>query len=275
MIIRILLFIVPLFCSAGTALGSFEHRGPDARVEAMGGAGCALENDPFSSFYNPASRGGVDARSAGISYAIPFGNSTLDSFYASVSTSDLPFDRNGNAGISHHYFGSSIYRETSSFFTYSTRIAGPVRAGFSAGLLERGTGENNPVSALGINLGAIAILSPSLDAGIACFNVNRPDTGEGGEKAPLTSFFGASYRPAENIVLTAAAEKQENRSFRLRSGGEVRVASFLFLRAGFTTDPSTFSGGAGFRYKGLQGDITLKRHPELGTGTWYTMKAFF
>ncbi|MCW8796539.1 MAG: hypothetical protein OQK67_05695 [Chlorobium sp.] len=275
MIARILLFIVPLFCTAGTVLGSFEHSGPDARVEAMGGAGCALENHPFSTFYNPASRGGVDARSAGISYTRPFGNSTLDSFYASVSTSDLPFDRNGNAGISYHYFGSSLYRETSTFFTYSTRVAGPVRAGISAGLLERDSGENNPVSALGINLGAIAALSPSLDAGIAFFNVNRPDMGDGEEKAPLTSFIGASYRPAEDIVLSAAAEKQENRSFRLRSGGEVRVASFLFLRAGFTTDPSTFSGGAGFRYNAFQGDISLKRHPELGTGTWYTMKAFF
>ena len=273
--LRVLLLTMSLCVSATTALGSFEHRGPDARVEAMGGAGVALANNPFGLFYNPASGNFGNDLSAGISYAVPFGNNALDSFYGVIDTGRLPFDRNGSAAISCQYYGSSLYRETSTFFTYSTKLAGPVHTGISAGLLERDAGDTGSESALGINLGALAFLSPDLNLGVAFLNVNRPDTGDGGEKAPFTTLAGTSYRPVDAIVLAAGVEKQEDKEIRLRSGGEVRVISSLTLRAGFTTAPSTFSGGAGFTFKNFQADFSLVRHPELGTGSWYTVRASF
>ncbi len=241
----------------------------------MGGAGIALENPPFAMLHNPASGGNGEGWSAGISYAVPFGESSLDSFHGVVYTSDLPFDRDGSAGISWQHYGSSFYRETATYLTYATTIAGPVRAGVSAGLLERDTAIVGPDSALGINVGALAVLSSSLNFGIAAFNMNRPDIGGSGEKAPAISFAGASYRPADNVILTVMVENREDTDARLRSGGEAWVLSFLALRAGFTTGPSTFSGGAGFIFKKIQGDLSVVRHPELGTGTWYTMRVSF
>ena len=258
-----------------TVSGSFEHHSPDARVEAMGGAGVALENSPFGIFYNPASRAAEKNRSAGISYALPFGQSSFDSFYGTLQTNALSFDRNGCAGISWLNYGSSLYNETFTFLTYATKVAGPLRAGISAGILDRDTAEKGSESTLGVNLGVLTSLSSSVNLGASIFNLNRPETGKNGENAPSTSFAGLAYKPSTDIVLNAVIEKREKKDARLRAGGEVRVFSFLNLRAGFTTGPSTFSGGAGFIFESLQGDIALVHHPELGTGSWYTMRIAF
>ena len=272
---RILLFIISLCIPAPTVFASFEHRGQDAKIEAMGGAGVALKNSPFGIFYNPASGVTEDNWSAGFSYAVPFGESSLDSFHGALQASNLPFDRNGSAGISWQHYGASFYSETCTYVTYATKVAGPVRTGISAGLLERDTDEYGSDSALGINVGALATLSPYLSFGVAVFSVNRPRIGNSGEKIPSITFAGASYRPGNNVLLAAAVEKQEERNARIRSGGEVQVLSFLSLRAGFSTEPSTFSGGAGLTFRNIQGDFSFVRHPELGTGSWYTMRVSF
>lgn len=106
-----ILFLTMILCAAATtALGSFEHRGPDARLKAMGCAGVALANSPFELYYNPASGNFEDNLSAGISCAAPFGKNTPDSFYVVIGTGCLPFDRNGSAGISCQYYVSSLCR---------------------------------------------------------------------------------------------------------------------------------------------------------------------
>ena len=270
------LFFLMIFCTCtSSAFGSFEHRGPDARVEGMGGVGVALDNPPFGSFYNPASDAPGNVRAIGISYALPFGNSSLDSFYGTLQTGSLPFDRNGSAGISWQHYGSSLYSETCTYATYSTKVAGPVRAGISGGFLEKDSSEKGSESTLGINLGVLAAVSPYLNIGASIFNLNRPETGKKQENAPSTTFAGMAYKPADNIVVSTVIEKQEKQDARLRTGGEVRVLNFLNLRAGFATNPSTFTGGAGFIFGNFRGDIGLVRHPELGTGSWYTMRALF
>lgn len=269
------LFLALFFLLPTDAFGSFEHRGPDARIEAMGGAGAALENPPFGPFYNPAAGNRSNGSSAGISYALPFGESSFDSFYGILQTGTLPFDRNGSASISWQHYGSSLYSESCTYATYSTKITGAVRAGASVGLLQRDSPGRGTESAIGINLGVLTTFSPLVKLGASVFNLNKPESGRGNENAPMTAFAGASYKPAGNIIVSAAMEKPEKKETRLLTGGEVRILKFLSLRAGFATGPSTFSGGVGIMFKNVQGDISLVRHPELGTGSWYTMRVAF
>lgn len=269
----ILFSFVIFFIFTIRAYGSFEHHGPDARIESMGGAGVALENPAFGPFYNPAAGTADNVRSIGLSYALPFGKSQFDSFSASLQTSVIPFDKNGSAGISWQHYGSALYSETRAYITYSTSVAGPVRAGISAGLLERNSEGNSSGSVPGINLGVLASLSRSLSVGASIFNMNRPEIGR--ENVPSTTFAGMTYKPAENIAINAVLEKEEKKETRFRTGGEVRVLKFLNLRAGFATAPSTFSGGTGFIFNNVRGDIGIVRHPELGTGSWYAMRILF
>ncbi len=272
---RILPLIILLCAFSEKASGSFAFNKPDARVQAMGGAGVALENPPFGVLNNPASGVTGETWFAGVSYAIPFHEESFDSFHGILYKSGLPFDRDGNAGISWQRYGSSSYRETSTQISYSTKIAGSFRAGISAGILELHTDSNGSDSSVGISIGALAPVSPFVNLGFALLNVNRPKTGNGNETVPSKIVAGASYRPEKSVLLTAEMEKMESRTPRIRAGGEVKILPFMALRAGVTTEPSTFSGGTGFIFGNIQGDFSLVRHPELGTGTWYTIRAMF
>lgn len=267
--------LITFFAFTGVSFGSFEHRSTDARVEAMGGAGTALSNPPFGPLYNPASGASGNTSSAGISYALPFGKSSFDIFHGSFQTATLPFDKNGSIGISWQHYGSSRYNETCTYAFYSTIIAEKIRAGISAGILQKDSALQGSSSAPGINLGVLASLSPSLNVGASVFNLNRVETGPEKEKAPLTTFAGMMYKPGKNIVFSAAVEKHESYDARLRTGGEYTIFSFLSLRAGFSTAPSTFTGGAGIIAGRIRGDLAFVRHPELGTGSWYTMRISF
>ena len=85
----------------------------------------------------------------------------------------------------------------------------------------------------------------------------------------------AGYKPGKDIVFSAVVEKHESYDARLRTGGEYTIFPFLSLRAGFSTAPSTFTGGAGIIAGRIRGDLAFVRHPELGTGSWYTMRVSF
>ncbi len=255
--------------------GSFENRGMSARIEAIGGAGTALNDAPFGHLYNPASGAGSERRAAGFSYALPFGGPEFDSFTGSFQTGEIPFDKNACAALSWQHYGSAVYQETTLYASLSTKVAGTLRAGMSAGLLKRHAQGKEDHTAPGINLGLLASLSPSLDLGLSIFNLNRPATGSGSEKAPLRGSAGFAYRPSGTLALGATLEKQEENNIRLRAGSEFRVLRSLYLRAGFSTQPSTVTGGAGFAFGHIRGDLALVHHPELGTGSWYTIRVSF
>ena len=272
--LRPLLFLA-LFClDAVRTEASFRHRGPDARIEALGGAGVALEVPAFGICYNPAS-GGVTGGGAAISYSIPFGDASLKTLHAAIAENDLPFDRNGGASLSYRRYGSDAYRETSVHAGYSTTIAGRLRAGIAAGILERDSEHGSSSSALGLDIGFLAGISDSFSLGASARNLNRPKIGDSGETVSAAVVAGAAYRPADEVLLTVTVENGERSDTKIRSGGEVRVLSFLRLRAGFSTHPRTVTGGVGFTYRAVEGNVAVVRHPDLGTGAWYTARILF
>ncbi len=269
-----LLLLTLFFLDTAEAEASFRQRGPDARIEAMGGAGVALEIPAFGICYNPAS-GGASEGGAAVSYSIPFGDASLKTLHAAISENNLPFDRKGGASLSYRRYGSDAYRETSVYAGYSTTIAGRLRAGIAAGILDRDSGNGGSSSALGLDIGLLAGISDSFTLGASVRNLNRPKIGDSRETVPAAVFAGAAYRPADDVLLTVAVENGERSDTRIRSGGEVRVLRFLRLRAGFSTHPRIITGGAGFTYRTVEGDVAVVRHPDLGTGAWYTARIPF
>ncbi|ASQ91156.1 hypothetical protein CHL67_09725 [Prosthecochloris sp. GSB1] len=274
-LLRSLLLLPTLsFFVTSRADASFSFRGADARIEAMGGAGVALNGAPFGIVYNPAAGGGGKRGAAGIAYSVPFGEASLETFHAAIVKNHLPFDRDACAALSYQRHGYEPYRETAVRASYSKAVTGPLRAGVTAGLLERDAGKTSS-SAFGLDLGFLAVISDSFSIGGAAFNLNSPEIGESGETVTAITFAGAAYRPADGVLLTAAVENRENSDARLHSGGEVLLLRDVALRAGFTTNPETVTGGVGFTTGDLTGDIAVVRHPDLGAGAWYAMSVTF
>ena len=209
-----LLLLPTLLClDAAEAEASFRQRGPDARIEAMGGAGVALETSAFGICYNPAS-GGADGGSAAISYSIPFGDTSLKTLHAAIAENDLPIDRKGGVSLSYRRYGSDAYRETSVHAGYSTTITGRLRAGIAAGILERDSEHGSSSSAPGLDIGLLAGISDSFSLGASARNLNRPKIGDSGETVPAAVVAGAAYRPADEVLLTVAVENRERSDTR-------------------------------------------------------------
>ncbi len=268
------LFVIIFFCLTRILYGSFEKRGIDARAEAMGGAGTALYGS-FGHLYNPASIDGSGTHAAGFSYALPFGQRDFDSFTGSFESGNLPFDRNAGAALSWQHYGSPLYNETSLYASFATKVWGKLRGGISAGMLKRHAEGKEEQTVAALNLGLLAALSPSLNLGISVFNLNRPGTGSGNEKAPITGSAGIAYKPLDTVTLGACLEKQQENRISLKTGGEISVFGHLYLRAGFSTEPSTVSGGAGLAFGDFMGDVAFIRQPELGTGSICTIRVSF
>jgi hypothetical protein len=103
----------------------------------------------------------------------------------------------------------------------------------------------------------------SLRLGAHATNLNGPSLVDG-EPLPRTLAVGLSYRALEQMRVLVDAFKDVRFPLSVRGGLEVRPVSLLALRAGITTAPVRFTGGAGVRLGRLQANIAMEQHQVLG-----------
>jgi len=117
--------------------------------------------------------------------------------------------------------------------------------------------------ALGVNAGVMVRLLRSLQLGAHATNVNGPSLVDG-EPLPRTLAVGLSYRALKQLRVLADVFKDVRFPLSVRGGLEIRPVSTLALRAGVTTAPVRFTGGAGIRLGPLRAHVAVEQHQELG-----------
>lgn len=164
-------------------------------------------------------------------------------------------------------FGSEAYRETHLTLGYARPLSLGTTRSTNVGLTARyyhtsieGYGNNG---ALGIHLGMLLPLLPSLQFGAHATNVNNPSLVEG-ELLPQTLSVGLTYKADSEILVVADVIKDLDFPVSMRGGIEVYPISILALRAGLTTTPTQFAGGVGLRLNHLHADLAAEQHLELG-----------
>jgi hypothetical protein len=250
-----------LFCP-NSLQAAFDYVPVDPKGVAMSGAMTALSGNAWGVFYNPASS--ANGRSAaGISYAVPYGDSTLGNLSGAISLGKLPFDKHGVFSVGLNRYHADSYREESIVAGYARELLPSVRVGVSVARLSQkidGFGEN---SATGINAGLQASVTSALTFGISSMNLNAPTIG--GSKLPRTTLTGLSYRFETGSILTVSAQSDPARPARLLAAGEFPVYRSLHLMAGTATNPSLISAGASFGSETLKATAALSRNIDLGT----------
>lgn len=129
---------------------------------------------------------------------------------------------------------------------YQTRIDGYGRAG-----------------ALGLHVGLLVPLLPSVHFGAQITNLNAPSLSDG-KPLPQTLSVGLTYRATTRVRAMADVFKDLARPASVRGGVEVRPLSALALRAGVTTAPVRFTGGVGLRVGSIRVHVAAEQHSELG-----------
>jgi hypothetical protein len=259
----ILAGLYSLFCP-NSLQAAFDFIPVDPKGIAMSGAMTALSGNACGLFYNPASS--ANGRSAaGISYAVPYGESNLGNLSGAISLGKLPFDTRGAISIGVTRYHADSYHEETIVAGYAHELFPKVRAGLAISRMSQkidGFGEN---SATGVNAGLQADLSTALTLGISSMNLNGPTIGAVKSKLPRTTLTGLSYRLETGSILTVNAETAPGRSARLLAAGDFPAYRSLHLMVGAATNPSLISAGASFGSKTLQATAAVSRNIDLGT----------
>lgn len=233
-----------------------------ARNLALGRASTALGGDVWG-LQNPASGAAIQESAAGLFASQAFGLAELRVAAVAVAH-PMPF---GTLVGGARTYGFDDFREKVFGIGFARPIPVSATRHLHAGLALRHTSVSIPefmsTGTLGVSAGLLVDLVPGLTFGASATNLNRPELSPAD---PLESRLdaGLAFRPHEQALVLAAVSKDIDFPLSVRAGLEVQPVEVLFLRAGFSTEPSRFSGGVGVSLGLLRADIAAEWHDVLG-----------
>tara|TARA_R100001143_G_C3360829_1_gene135452 strand:+ start:11960 stop:12784 length:825 start_codon:yes stop_codon:yes gene_type:complete len=244
------------FTASGIA---YSQNSMGAKFVSMGQAGVALPGSDWSLFSNSA--------------LIPTNRNTASFYrfqYVGISEiTDMAAVLNlqtriGTLSFGIHRYGFNLFSENRLLIGFK-RNFGTFHAGISAGYYHVSQGgDYGSAGALGLNIGIAAELDDGLWIGARATNINYPTYGKSDETVPRDLSLGFSYQLAENTVLSMEAMKDVMFPLSLRSGLQIEIVPSLFARAGFTSNPETYSFGFGYSPDRWSINIGLQQHNPLG-----------
>ena len=270
--VKFILFVMLIF--SATNIFSQENMPVGARQDAMGGSGL-IGSDVWSNYHNQAGLAEIDGISAGIYFSNQFNNKDMG---LSSFAFGMPIMKNGAVGASFTHFGYSLYNQNKFGISYAMKLGRRFSAGIQMDyfMMQQGLEYGN-TSAIA---GEIGIISEPIDNFFVAAHIFNPTFSSyksGIYQLPTILKLGVGYNFSEKVFFTIEGEKDmlyEKAVFR--SGLEYNVIKGLYLRAGFSTNPTQYAFGVGYNFKGVQLDFSMKSHEVLGFypqfGLSYTFK---
>lgn len=244
--------VYPLIAqSSSTLLG--------ARAAGMGYASATNQNE-WSIFNNIAGLATLKERTAAISYdlrpALP-GANRMGALIA------LPFSF-GVTGLGIFRFGNNIYSEQLISLSFANKIE-KTSLGGSFNYIQYKAEGFGTHSAIGLNLGGITQLTPTLAIGAWIQNLNQPRINfTNKEKAPVKLLAAVSFKPIETFCVVTEIEKDLIYKAIWKTGMEYIIHKKFFARAGFNVNPNALFVGLGMHSWRIKIDYALQSFTQLG-----------
>jgi hypothetical protein len=242
------------------AYGSFSELPIGGRAIGMASAYVAVALGPESIFYNPGGLSQSTVPTLSLFFSRPYGLKELS--YETISTA-IP-THIGSFGLAFHTFGYTLYRENMAAFGWSYAY----RRRLFFGLLLRTTRiqikNYGSDAAFSIDAGCLLKLTHNILCGFSATNINHATLGRQQEPLPRLVRIGLSYTPVNGILFSLEVDKEAGYPAELRGGCEFNLASCLWLRCGFSREPSQFNAGVGLSQGPFDCDYAFGIHPILG-----------
>lgn len=230
-----------------------------AKLVSMGQAGVALPYTEWALFSNSALLT-VNQNSASFYRFRYVGISEITDIAAVLNLQT----RFGTMGFAIHRYGFNLFSENRLMIGFKKSF-GTFHAGISTGYYHVSQGGNyGSAGAFGVNIGVAAELVDGLWIGARATNINYPSYGNSDEIVPRDLSLGFSYQLAVNTLLSMEAMKDVMFPLSLRSGLQIELIPSLFARAGFTSNPETYSFGFGYTPDRWSINIGIQQHNPLG-----------
>ena len=243
-----------------TATAGGENPSIGGRASGMGSASLTLI-DAFAAHNNQAAIGFIDQITFGLYSERRFLLDDIDY----VSGSVLVPTGTGTFGLNVSYFGFELYNEKKVGLAFGKAFGEKFSAGLQFDYIGLQIAEYGSRSAYTFEAGLLYKVSDQLYMAAHIYNPMRIQIEDFQEETlPTIMKFGLSYRPSEKVIFAVETEKDIDFLPRFKAGIDYNVLQNFYLRAGFNTQPATYSFGMGLRLKNLDIDIASNVHPVLG-----------
>lgn len=272
--------LAALVTAAGAtpAWAAFEDIEISPRARAFGGSSAASLADEYAAFHNPASLAWTKGLGAAASTVRPFGFDFATQNAVAVAVA-LPHRLGGvSLGVRRfgvEWLGESLTGETTVALAHGFHLRRDRQSELAIGwaldvyALDFGrsvTGlDPGNANAVGVSVGATAVVRDRTRVGFQATNLNNPVIGEQDrEELRRCVTVGVSYAPYPGVETVLDIAQEMGREVQYRGGAEFAVAEMLLLRAGLQTGPYVFSAGLGLHHRGLGFDYGFSMDNLLG-----------
>lgn len=255
---RIVLFFSILFLSRFSfAQYQFES---GARQSGMSGSG-VIVSDIWSSYHNQAGLADLSGFTAGLFYSNIFNLNDLKETSFAVA---IPVEKYGTAGLNYSYSGNPASNFSKFGLAYAKRLGKRITAGIQIDYLRFvQLNYGNSGTAVG-EIGFTAEPIKNLFIGAHVFNPWRAKLSGTDEYINSVLRIGAGYYFTKKVLFTAETEKDIDKPIVFRAGTEYNLIAGLYLRGGVALNPTKYSFGLGYSYKGITADVAYISHNILG-----------
>jgi hypothetical protein len=278
-----LILIIIVNISFSQVVSDYSYIG--AKATALSGSMVANKGDVNSVFHNPAGLTEIESNELSVGFTnifnlsfLPFSHfaislnvSQVGTFGFSVQEMSVNYGDNTlsseqNIGLSH---GIYIQKDRNSklSFGYTLHFL-DWNLGKSAG--QSGDGSDGltsgSLSAIGVDIGLLAVLRDKYRVGVCMTNVNSPEIGRGMSSQPLPRKInaGISLIPYQNVVTSLALERTlGQKDKQIKAGVEYTLNQFVLFRVGTQSNPNRIGVGLELHMVGVNFSYGILSHPTL------------
>lgn len=296
MIRRLIVIVAILGILSGSALAADPQGGRESlfllgagsRSVGMGGAFVALADDATAVYWNPAGLSRLQYRELSIMHTSLWEETRYQ--FAGAVWPILDFGTVGVGGVvlgtdgvefrdQFGPLGEHDYSTGQYWLSYGRRIAGGLSGGANLKVLSQSIHTFSSTTA-SVDLGLLYQIREFASIGVNLQDIVGGDLklSQVEESVPYNIKAGVAVRyftDDGNYGVTAAADVDatEEQPAKMHFGAEVRVAEYLFARAGYDRDEVTFGGG--IKYKIATFDYAYKNNETLGGTHRVGLSLFF
>ena len=253
----------------------FDSMDVSSKARGMGGAWVASAEDATAMFYNPGALAVTGSRSVYASFLRPNSQDFEALTFLALS---FPIRENQYVGLSYREFGveyndKKLMGESTLSAAYALCLMKDIHSElylggnvnlYSLDFGSTGTMDLGEETALGVDLGFLAILRQRTRLGFLVRNLNEPAMGKGTREAlPQWISAGVAYEPSYGVVTELDIRSLRGEKPEIHMGMQFDVAEFLGLRFGFQTHPNSLTGGLSVGVKPVEVDYSYSSHSVL------------
>jgi len=229
-----------------------------ARATGIAFASSTL-SDEWSLFNNVGGLAKVDKFSTAFAYeTMP----SLPGTRRMAVTLNAPF-KFGTAGLGFFRFGDDLYSEQIISGGFSNQF-GIASLGLKANYIQYRAEGFGVKSAVSINFGGIAEITPKIIVGAYVTNINQPKISvQDNERIPTRMAAGINFKPTNKIQLFTEVETDIDYEATIKGAFEYTIHEKVFLRTGFNLHPNAGFFGLGCKARRVKIDYGMMYNEAL------------